>query len=261
MRSAIRMKPVRVQFALMSLITIREPLTRIAAAMWKAAEDGSPGTWMSPSSSSSCWVSTIRSPSRVICGAGAGEQPLGVVAARLGLDHRRRPRGQQPGHQHARLDLRARHRQRVLDPAQRHPVHGERREAMLVRVDPRAHLAQRDRDAIDGAAADRLVTVEGPLAPGLTREPAGSEPHQRARVADVDVRLRGRAQPGSADRQRAGVGALLDERAERADGVERRVRVGRLEVARDLHGLVAHRAEERRTVRHRLVAGRAQRAS
>ncbi len=66
MRSAIRTKPVRVQLALMSSITIREPLTRIAAAMWNAAEDGSPGTWMSPSSSSSCWVSTIRSPSRLI---------------------------------------------------------------------------------------------------------------------------------------------------------------------------------------------------
>ena len=65
-RSAIRTKPVRVQFALMSVITIREPLTRIAAAMWNAADDGSPGTWMSPSSSSSCWVSSIRSPSRVM---------------------------------------------------------------------------------------------------------------------------------------------------------------------------------------------------
>ena len=65
-RSAIRTNPVRVQFALMSVMTMREPLTRIAAAMWNAADDGSPGTWMSPSSSSSCWVSSIRSPSRVI---------------------------------------------------------------------------------------------------------------------------------------------------------------------------------------------------
>ena len=44
MRSAIRMNPVRVQFAFMSVITIREPRTRIAAAIWKAADDGSPGT-------------------------------------------------------------------------------------------------------------------------------------------------------------------------------------------------------------------------
>ena len=76
-------------------------------------------------------------------------------------------------------------------------------EAAVVRVDPRAHLAQRRGDAVDGPAADRLVAVERPLAAGLAREPAGREPHQRARVADVDVRLGGRAQPGPADRQRA----------------------------------------------------------
>ena len=62
-----------------------------------------------------------------------------------------------------------------------------------------------------------------------------------------------RAQAGAADRQRARVGALLDERAQRAHGVQRRVRVGRLEVARDGDGLVAHRAEQRRAVRERLV--------
>ena len=66
MRSAIRTKPVRVQFALMPVITIREPLTSTAAAMWNAAELGSPGTWIAPSSSSSCCVSSIRAPSRAI---------------------------------------------------------------------------------------------------------------------------------------------------------------------------------------------------
>ncbi len=79
-RSTIRTNPVRVQFALMSVMTIREPFTRTAAAMWNAAEEGSPGTWIAPSSSSSCWVSEIRSPSRDDPAAGAREQPLGVVA-------------------------------------------------------------------------------------------------------------------------------------------------------------------------------------
>ena len=69
------------------------------------------------------------------------------------------------------------------------PCTRERREAAVVGVDPRAHLAQRRGDAVDGPAADRLVAVERPLAAGLAREPAGREPHQRARVADVDVRL------------------------------------------------------------------------
>ena len=69
-------------------------------------------------------------------------------------------------------------------------------EAALAGVDPRAHLAQRGGDAVDRAAADRLVAVERPLAAGLARQPAGREPHQRARVADVDVRLgRARAAP------------------------------------------------------------------
>ena len=66
MRSRMRTKPTRVQFALMSVITIREPFTNTAAAMWKAADEGSPGTWIEPSSSSSCWVSEMRSPSRVM---------------------------------------------------------------------------------------------------------------------------------------------------------------------------------------------------
>ncbi len=55
-------KPTRVQFALMSVMTIREPRTSTAAAMWKAADDGSPGTWIAPSSSSSCWVREMRPP-------------------------------------------------------------------------------------------------------------------------------------------------------------------------------------------------------
>ena len=62
----MRTKPTRVQFALMSVMTIREPLTSTAAAMWNAADEGSPGTWIEPSSSSSCWVSEMRSPSRVM---------------------------------------------------------------------------------------------------------------------------------------------------------------------------------------------------
>ena len=41
-------------------------------------------------------------------GAGGREQPLGVVAAGLGLDDRRLALGEQPREQHARLDLRAR---------------------------------------------------------------------------------------------------------------------------------------------------------
>ena len=66
MRRRIWKKPVRVQFAPMPSITIRERGTSTAAAAWKAAEDGSPGTWMAPSSSSSCGETVTRAPSRAM---------------------------------------------------------------------------------------------------------------------------------------------------------------------------------------------------
>ena len=47
---------------------------------------------------------------------------------------------------------------------------------------------------------------------------------------------------------------------ERAHGGQSRARVGRVEIAGDVHGIGRHRAEQRRAVRHRLVAGSAQRA-
>ena len=167
-----------------------------------------------PSSSSSCWVSAIRSPSRRDAHAGAGEQALGVVAARLGLDHRRRPRGQQARHQHARLDLRGGDRQRrTRCPRSGMPWTVNGGEAVVGGLDPRAHLAQRLRDAVDGAAADRRVAVERPLAAGLAREPAGQRAASACRRCRRRCAPRGRAQPGAADRQRAAVGALLDQRA------------------------------------------------
>ena len=67
MRSTIRTKPVRVQFALMSVMTIREPLHEHRGGdVERGARRGRRTTWIASSSSSSCWVSSIRSPSRVI---------------------------------------------------------------------------------------------------------------------------------------------------------------------------------------------------
>ena len=62
-RSAIRRKPVRVQFSPTSFTTTREPRTRIAAATMKAADDGSPGTRTPSISSSSTEAIFSRSPS------------------------------------------------------------------------------------------------------------------------------------------------------------------------------------------------------
>ena len=143
MRSTIRTKPVRVQFALMSVITIREPLTRTAAAMWKAAEDGSPGTWIAPSSSSSCWVSSIRSPSRVI------RQPERAsrrsVWSRLGSGSITVvvPEASRPAISTHDLTCAEATGSVYSIPRSGMPCTVNGGEAALVRVDPRAHLAQR----------------------------------------------------------------------------------------------------------------------
>ena len=64
MRWAMRKKPVRVQFRPTSEITSLDCGTRHAAAAMNAADDGSPGTWISSSSSSSTWLTVPVSPSR-----------------------------------------------------------------------------------------------------------------------------------------------------------------------------------------------------
>ena len=63
--------------------------------------------------------------------------------------------GQQPGEQDARLDLRAGHRQVVVDAVQARPVDGEGRKVPAGRLDHGAHGRQRPGDAVDRAAADR----------------------------------------------------------------------------------------------------------
>ena len=138
-RSAMRTKPVRVQFALMSVITIREPRTRIAAAMWKAADDGSPGTCSEPSSSSSCWVTRD-----AVAVAPDVARRRGRAGARCGRGSARarspssRPSASRPASSTHDFTCARRDRQRVLDPAQRAAVHRERR-----RSDPRARRSAR----------------------------------------------------------------------------------------------------------------------
>ena len=64
MRWAMRRKPTRVQFTPTPSSTSREPGTSIAAAAWKAIDDGSPGTSMWSISSSSCGCTVTVAPSR-----------------------------------------------------------------------------------------------------------------------------------------------------------------------------------------------------
>ena len=55
---------MRVQLTPTSSSTSREPGTSSAAAAWNAIEEGSPGTWMSSTSSSSCGCTVTVAPSR-----------------------------------------------------------------------------------------------------------------------------------------------------------------------------------------------------
>ena len=125
-------------------------------------------------------------------GAPAAQQhPLGVVAAGHRLDHRRRV-GRQAGDQDARLDLCAGHRQLVLDPGSRAPwtVNGGKRRSGPRSSPPSAAAARRSGRR---PPPDRVVAVEHEARPGLERQPARQQPHQRAGVADVD-----RAPPAAA---------------------------------------------------------------
>ena len=255
MRSAMRKNAVRVQFSPMPLTTTREPGTSVAAATMNAADEGSPGTTISSSSSSSTW-DTVRRPSVALeRHARAAQHALGVVAARRRLDHRGRAVGQHAGDQHARLDLGARHRQDVLDAGQLGAADRERREAPVAGLHPGAHAPQRLGHPVHRPAADRLVAVERPHPPGLPGEPAGQQPHQRAELPtsiSPPVASSGACSPTPRISTDA-VAVLVHPRAEALQARQRGRGVGRLQVVAHRHRLVRHRGEQRGAVRDRLV--------
>ena len=131
------------------------------------------------------------------------------------------------------------------------PVHRQRREAVLARLHRGAHRAQRLGDAVDRPAPDRLVAVERPDAAGLAGEPAGQQPQQRAGVADVEPAAGG-LQRARAGRRRGSTTLPSPCSSTPApsveQGVERRARVGGVEV-------VADRAPARRTSRRTAPRG------
>ena len=89
----------------------------------KAADEGSPGTTISSSSSSSTWETVTVRPSR--SNGTRARRRMRSVWSRLwrGLDDRGAARGEHPGDQHAGLDLGAGHRQLVLDALQLGAAH------------------------------------------------------------------------------------------------------------------------------------------
>ena len=187
--------------------------------------------------------------------AGGGEHALRVVAA----SGRARPLwsaiGDEPSKQHARLDLAAGDRQLVVDAGERRAVDGERREAALACLDPRAHLRQRLGDPVDRPAADRVIAVE------LEARPCW-RPASPAAAASACRRCRRRSarrapSPSRSPHPRITSSPSAARRSRRAaDRGKRRVGVGRVEVVADAYWLGRHRADDRGAVGDRLVRGR-----
>ena len=144
-----------------------------------------------------------------------------------GLDDGRRAVGDQAGEQHARLDLRAGDRQLVGDRAQARAVDGERREAAVGARRSRAPM-RRSGSAMRSTGRRRIdaspsSVYERPSCPAS--QPGSRRISVPALPTSIGaVGLAGVAQAGAADDDLAGA-ASLDQRAERAHGVERRVRV------------------------------------
>ena len=194
-RWRIRKKPVRVQFAPMPSITIRERGTSTAAAARKAAEDGSPGTCSAPSSSSSCAATVIRSPTREIRTPAAAS--IRSVWSRLGLGSTTvvGPDASSPAsstHDFTCADATG---SSYSIPRSGLPVTvngGKRPSVASIRA---PISAQRRRHAVDRPAPDRGVAVERPAPALLPGQPARQQPQQRAGVADVDRLARRRRRP------------------------------------------------------------------
>ena len=172
MRSSTVSRPVRVGFVDMPRTNRRDSASSVAATRNGAADEMSPGTSTAPSSSRSTGhTETVRGPLRD-ARAGGAQQALGVVARRHRLDHGGRARGRvEPGEQDARLDLRGGDRQLVADRLQLAAAVDVQRRAAVAVAEHGAHQLERHRDAVDRAAADRLVAVERERCP--SGRPAG----------------------------------------------------------------------------------------
>ena len=209
------------------------PARASPAATWNAAEDGSPGTWMSSSSSSSLLGARVTGRRRARRAAPArGEHALGVVAARRGLDHRRRARRQQAGDQHARLDLRGGHRQLVVDAlAARAPRDRERRQAARRGARPArpsaAAARRRGRPAGGGSTRRRRASTRRRAGPRAS--PGSSRISVPALPTSIGRRCVGR-RAGPAPRITSSPSRRSTHRAERLHRVQRRVRVRGVEV-------------------------------
>ena len=204
----MRRKPIRVQLAAIPSITIREPGTSTAAATWKAADDGSPGTWRSRSSSSS-WGSSATGRRRGGCrrrSAAAGAR-CGRGSARA----RSRWCGRRPASPasstHDLICAEATGSSYSM-PRSGEPVtvNGAKRSS---RASIRAPISpqRRRRSGPPAAGGSTRRRPASSSRPGCPASQPGQQPHQRPGVADVDdvaarARRRAARSRGSSGRPR-----------------------------------------------------------
>ena len=255
----MRSRPVRVGFRPTPRSTISEPGTSVAAAMKNAAEEKSPGT------STSLQLDAAHARHRyapVLAAhvhAGCAQHHLRVVARREPLDHRGVAVGQQSREQHARLHLRARDRQLVLDPVQVGALDDHRRQPSVrgSRRSPPCAAADARRGRPGGAGCSRRrrgssVPRGCPAShPGRIRSSVPGVAHVDRFAARV-----GAAQPRADEldvRARTARLCAGQARSQLGDRLQRRGGVGRAQVAAHLHAAVRHRADDRGAVRDRLV--------
>ena len=185
--------------------------------------------------------------------AGGLEHQLGVVARRQRLDDRRLAGRVEAREQHARLDLRARHRQLVADPAQLAARDHERRRA-VVALDARAHLPSGSGDPVDRAAAQRSSPVSSKLPCWPARIPASSRsvvPELPQSIGASGSRRPRRPAPWMRSESTSSSSHGHAERAHRGD---RRLGVARAAEAANRGLALADRPEQHGPVRDRLVA-------
>ncbi len=231
-----------------------EPGTRVAASTNGAAEEKSPGIVDLAQRQPLCGSDRdARRPDRD-GRTRPGKHPLRVVAGRGGLDDGGLAVRVQAGEQEARLHLRARHGQHVVDRVER-PALDPQRQPAVARLDAGAHPYQRLGDAAHRAGAQGLVAGELELLPLLAGEDARQQPYERARVGAVD-RLAGGGEPAEPDTVDAElvVADLVDRHPECSHRSHGRLGVGRAPEAGDARLAVADAADQRGAVRDRLVA-------
>ena len=190
------------------------------------------------------------------------QHPLRVVAARQPLDDRGLALREQPREQHARLHLRARDRQLVAD-ALAVRARDASAEAAGRRGTRRRRPSRRSGSATRSTGRRRMLSspssVQRPppcpaSQPGSSRSSVPALPTSIALArscAPAQARRRG-------SRARPVARTLLDLGAELRDGRERRGRVGGAQVVADPRLAVAHRGQQRRAVRDRLVGRRSE---